>query len=305
MFLPFVLTWPIQTSKHCQTGAEVKTLQYLSRPVCRSCQHRQIMWVLLVSMQCRWHPLVSCLLRIKTGGGGRDTSVKCQGGPGGGVLNELVVGLTDAPRKPLTGWRQRCEGRGVKTDYVWAEDKQIIPETVPTFLTSSLLPHLQLVLSHKSPGWMNSTAGFYVFLHHIHIQEFIRECFTSSSRALNGPLSPCEVHPDTLQPNWLHPWTPPELEDTTNPLPPSLHPAGFTLNFTFWGGQTLLPQCFGNLDLCCCSSSRHKLLELKVSLVLFAKPQSFEPSRPLQLQKEVLLLFYSLERRNNICNSQR
>lgn len=49
--------------------------------------------------------------------------------------------LTDAPRKPLTGWRLRCEGCGVKTDYVWAVDKQIIPETVPTFLTSSLLPH--------------------------------------------------------------------------------------------------------------------------------------------------------------------
>lgn len=60
--------------------------------------------------------------------------------------------LTDAPRKPLTGWRQRCEGRGVKTDYVWAVDKQIIPETVPTFLTSSLVPHLQLPLSHNPPG---------------------------------------------------------------------------------------------------------------------------------------------------------
>lgn len=60
---------------------------------------------------------------------------------GRGCSEQPVSMCTDAPRKPLTGWRLRCEGRGVKTDYVWAVDKQIIPETVPTFLTSSLLPH--------------------------------------------------------------------------------------------------------------------------------------------------------------------
>lgn len=60
---------------------------------------------------------------------------------GRGCSEQPVSMCTDAPRKPLTGWRLRREGRGVKTDYVWAVDKQIIPETVPTFLTSSLLPH--------------------------------------------------------------------------------------------------------------------------------------------------------------------
>ena len=63
---------------------------------------------------------------------------------GGEYWTKWPPWLTDAPRKPLTGWRLRCEGHRVKKDYVWAADKQIIPETVPTFLTSSLLPHFVL-----------------------------------------------------------------------------------------------------------------------------------------------------------------
>ena len=49
------------------------------------------------------------------------------------------------PRKPLTGWRRCCWAHGVKRDYVWAVDKQIIPETVLTFLTLSLLSHFESI----------------------------------------------------------------------------------------------------------------------------------------------------------------
>lgn len=138
--------------------------------------------------------------------------------------------LTDAPRKPLTGWRQCCKGRGVKTDYVWAVDKQIIPETVPTFLTSSLLPHLHLPLLPAER------------------EEVCR--FTAPSDAdpgvllgetLKDPPPPCYLSWDTLQAKCsLHPWAPPELEDAPTLLPTSPHPAGFTLTFTLFQGSLLL-----------------------------------------------------------------
>lgn len=154
---------------------------------------------------------------------------------GGGVLNKPVTGLTDAPRKPLTGWRERCEGRGVKTDYVWAVDKQIM-----TFLTSSLLPHLQLPLS-------------------------------CSSGPFSDPLSPCKHCTHELH--------------LSSPL--SHLPCGFTLTFIFLG--TVLPWCCGNMSSCCCSSSVHELLDLKVSL----NPRSREPSGPFK----TFYSFYSLQRK--------
>lgn len=118
-----------------------------------------------------------------------------------GVWANWSSWLTDAPRKPLTGWRLRCEGRGVKTDYVWAVDKQIIPETVPTFLTSSLLPHfaagpvrivLEFIVSAAAQGLLNDARS--ACSHDLHLSQ-------------RSPL----------------------LSAATSP-----RPAGFTLTFTLW-----------------------------------------------------------------------